>query len=61
MSPNNGAIFLEQYSSVQNDNYICLLHDQSVEIVDVNKKTIQEVGGGDVRYKIACMMGLGWA
>ena len=60
IAPKNGAIFLVQQSSVQNDNYICLLHEQSVEIVDVNKKTIQEVGGGDVRYKIACMMWLGW-
>ena len=57
---NKELIMVARESNEKNENYICLINDEYIEKIDVYKKTIEEVGGGDIRYQIACLLGLVW-
>ncbi len=60
--PENQLILLasESNNKRKNENYVYLINDKTVNKIDVYNNTIQEVGGGDVRYQMACMLGLAW-
>lgn len=53
-------IMYAKESKTINENYICLIDNGVMKKMDVYKKTITEVGGGDIRYQIAGMLGLTW-
>ena len=56
----NKTLFLAKECTGQNENYICLIENDRIQKIDIIKESVSEVGGGDIRHDIACMLGLTW-